>query len=163
MQTDINYVFVQAVGEVLAAEANVQVNRGPHEVQHDTYVTNDITVLFSLVGDLSGVAILSLSRIAAQAIIYEISGNRLVDFDKLAHSGICELGNLIIGRARTKMAELGLDTDISVPTLIVGKGSRISTLNITRLVTPLETESGTLHLSLALRESSDSLPCRAVS
>ncbi|MFN8455264.1 MAG: hypothetical protein U0401_11465, partial [Anaerolineae bacterium] len=42
---------------------------------------------------------------------------------------------------------------ISVPTLIVGKGSRISTLGIDRVVVPLETELGTLRVNLALRAS----------
>ena len=50
------------------------------------------------------------------------------------------------------MAELGLDTDISVPTLILGKGSSISTLDINRLIVPLKTELGTVKVNLALRK-----------
>jgi hypothetical protein len=36
--------------------------------------------------------------------------------------------------------------------MIVGKGSRISTFDIDRLIVPLNTEYGTVSLTLALRE-----------
>jgi chemotaxis protein CheX len=64
-----------------------------------------------------------------------------------------------MGHACTKLAGLGYHIDISIPTLIVGKGSLISTLGIDRIVIPLETEVGVVQLNLALREkSSNSMP-----
>lgn len=153
MRVEVFNVFVVAAGEVLATEADVKPIRGQLDLQRDAYVTDDVTVLLSLVGDVWGVAILSLSFDFAKAIISRMLGQDVTEFDELAQSGISELGNVIMGQATTRMAQLGLDADISVPTLIVGKGSRISTLDIDRLIVPLETELGILRLSLALRES----------
>lgn len=149
---EIYNVFIMAAAEVLNTEAAVQLTRGKLELRRDAYVTDDITVLISLVGDISGAAILSMSLDTAKAIIARILGQEILEFDELAQSGIGELGNVITGQASTRMAELGLDTDISVPTLILGKGSSISTLDINRLIVPLNTELGTVKVNLALRK-----------
>jgi chemotaxis protein CheX len=131
----------------------VQAKRGPLGLQRESYVTNDVTVLVSLVGDVRGIVFYSASLDTAKAILSHILGQEVVDFDELAQSGIGELGNVITGQASTRLAKLGLTTQISVPTLIVGKGSYVSTLDIDRLIIPLETELGTFRLDLALRES----------
>jgi len=43
-------------------------------------------------------------------------------------------------------------TDISVPSLIIGRDVTISVLRLTRLVVPLDTEMGIIELHLAVRE-----------
>lgn len=151
MRTDIFNAFIVAAGEVLVSEANLQINRGPLTLERDAYVTNDVSVLISLVGDVWGIAVISLGFDTAKAITSRILDQEMNEFSELAQSGVGELGNVVVGRASTKLAEQGYRTDISVPTLIVGKGSRISTLGIDRLIVPLETELGIIRLDLALR------------
>ncbi|MEW5959937.1 MAG: chemotaxis protein CheX, partial [Chloroflexota bacterium] len=132
MRTELFNAFVVAAGQVLDSELGVKISRGPLNLQRDAYVTDDITVLISLVGDVWGVAIISLSFDTAKGFISRMLGQEITDFNELAQSGIGELGNVIAGGASTKLAELGYSTQISVPTLIVGKGSHISTLDINR-------------------------------
>ncbi|NJN93728.1 MAG: chemotaxis protein CheX [Anaerolineales bacterium] len=151
MRTDIFNAFIVAAGEVLVSEANLQITRGPLTLERDAYVTKDVSVLISLVGDVWGIAVISLSFETAKAITARILDQEMTDFNELAQSGIGELGNVVVGRASTRLAEQGYRTDISVPTLIVGKGSRISTLGIDRLIVPLETELGIIRLDLALK------------
>lgn len=153
MRTEIFNAFIVAAGSVLSSEANVQIKRGQLGLERDSYVTDDVSVLVSLVGDVWGIAIISLSFNTAKSLVSHILGQEMDDFNELAQSGIGELGNVIVGQASTRLAEFGYKTDISVPTLIVGKGSRISTLGIDRVVVPLETELGTLRVNLALRAS----------
>ena len=155
MRTELFNAFVVAAGQVLDTELGVKIKRGPLKLQRDAYITDDVTVLISLVGNVWGVAIISLSFDTAKGFISHMLGQEIDDFNELAQSGIGELGNVITGGASTKLSELGFDSQISVPTLIVGKGSRISTLDINRLIVPLETELGTLRLDLALRENPD--------
>ena len=77
------------------------------------------------------------------------------EFDRLAQSGIAELGNVITGQASRRLAEAGFQADISPPTLVMGKGTLISTLDFQRLMVPLRTPLGDLQINLALRESGD--------
>lgn len=153
MRIELLNPFIVAAGEVLNQELGVKANRGKLSLQRDTYVSDDITVLISLVGDIWGVAIISLSFDTAKTIVSHMLGEEITEFNELAQSGVGELGNVITGQAATKLAQAGYKADISVPTMIVGKGSRISTFDIDRLIVPLETEFGVVSLTLALRES----------
>ncbi|MFQ5340785.1 MAG: chemotaxis protein CheX [Anaerolineae bacterium] len=153
MRADLFNPFIVAAGEVLAREAGVQVTRGALTLQRETHVTDDVTVIIGLVGDVSGMVFYGMSLATAMGVVSHILGEEMNDFDKLAQSGVAELGNVIAGQACIGLSELGLDVKLSVPTLLIGKGSRISTLDIERLIVPLETELGTLRIDLALRES----------
>lgn len=152
MRVELINPFVVAAGEVLNQELGVFAERGSLSLHRDTYISEDITVLISLVGDIWGVAIISLSFETAKAIVSSMLGEEVTEFNELAQSGIGEMGNVITGLAATKLAQAGYKADISVPTMIVGKGSRISTFDIDRLIVPLNTEYGTVSLTLALRE-----------
>lgn len=152
MRVELVNAFVLAAGGVLSTELNAQPQRGTLSLQHDAYVTNDVTVLVSLVGDVSGITIYSMDFDTAKTIISVMLDQETETFDELAQSGISELGNVISGQACTNLSNIGLEADISVPTLIVGKGSKISTLGIGRLTVPLETEVGVIKLDIALKE-----------
>jgi len=145
--------FVLAAAEVLQSELGVRATRGALRLHKEIYVTDDITVLISLLGDAWGVVMMGLSFDTAKAMVSKILGEDVPDFNKLAQSGISELGNVIAGLAATKLGAAGYTTDISVPTLIVGKGSRISTFDIPRIIVPMETDYGTLTLTLAVKAS----------
>ncbi len=148
--------FVVSAGEVLQSELGVKATRGALRLHKDTYVTDDITVLVSVVGDAWGVVMMGLSFDTANKVVSKMLGEEVLEFNELAQSGISELGNVIAGHAITKLGAAGYKTDISVPTLIVGKGSQISTFDIARVVVPLTTDYGTITLTLAIREASGS-------
>jgi chemotaxis protein CheX len=152
MRVELLNPFIIAAGEVLTKELGVKAIRGQLSLQRDTYVCDDITVLISLVGDIWGVAIISMGFDTAKAVVSHMLAETITDFNELAQSGIGELGNVITGQSATRLAQSGYNADISVPTMIVGKGSRISTFDIDRLIVPLQTELGTISLTLALRE-----------
>ncbi len=153
MRVELLNPFIVAAGEVLNTELGVGATRGQLSLQRDTYISDDITVLISLVGDVWGVAIISLSFETAKSIVSHMLAEEITEFNELAQSGIGEMGNVITGQAATKLSAAGYKAEISVPTMIVGKGSRISTFDIDRLIVPLDTEFGVVSLTLALRES----------
>jgi chemotaxis protein CheX len=153
MRTDVYNAFIVSAGEVLNTEADVHTTRGPLSLERDVYVTDEVTVLLSLVGQVWGMVLYGMSFATAKALVSRIMGQEVEQFDELTQSGIGELGNVITGQASTRLATSGYTVQISVPTLIVGKQSAISTLDIDRLVVPLKTQIGVVRLDLALRES----------
>ena len=144
--------FVEAAFEVLEAETGLQISRGELSLEKAAYYTDEVTVIISLVGRVEGNVFYSLSQLTAMAMASRMLGEPMTEFNTLAQSGIAELGNVITGRASVKLAEAGFDSTISPPALLVGKGAMISTLDMARLVVPLETEHGALKIHLALRE-----------
>ncbi len=62
-----------------------------------------------------------------------------------------ELGNVITGRAGVLLERGGITADIAPPMLIVGRGGVLSSLDIARIVVPLETPAGVIDLQIALK------------
>jgi len=147
--------FIDAVFEVLNAETKLEMERGALSLESDSFVTADVTVLISLVGQVEGSVFYGMSTSMALGLVTRMMGEPYTQFDSLAQSGIAELGNVITGRASIKLAEAGYESTISPPTLIEGSDAAISTLDRPRLVVPLESELGDLKIHLALRERLD--------
>jgi len=152
---NVNFLnpFLEAASEIIQAELQTDVERGSLKFHKSAIITNDLAVLISLVGHIEGIVLFEMSTDMGLAVISRVIGHTFQEMDSLAQSGVAEFGNVITGRASVKLAQAGFDTRISVPTLIQGKGAKISTLNFTRLVVPLRTELGTLVVHLALREN----------
>lgn len=150
-RADILEPFVQAAREVLAHEIGAEVTPGRLSLEKGAATTLDVTVVIGITGRLTGVALYSMENEVARGIVGKMVGSPVAELDELALSGIAELGNVITGHATTLLAQLGLHCDISPPMLLLGSGSRISTMAIQRLVIPLETDLGTLSAQVAIK------------
>lgn len=144
--------FVESALEVLQVETGYKVSRGEIRLDKEPYVTDDVTVIISLVGCVEGNVFYSMRQETALALASRILGEPLNEFNNLAQSGIAELGNVITGRASVKLSQAGFESTLSPPSLLSGKGATISTLDYARLVVPMEGECGPLVIHLALRE-----------
>jgi chemotaxis protein CheX len=144
--------FVSSAQEILSLETRVSVQRGELRLENGSYVTDDVTVIISLIGAVDGTVFFSMSKESAVQLASILMGEKFDSLDKLAQSGIAELGNVITGKASMKLAEAGYESNISTPSLVIGKGASISTLEYPRLVVPLTTSIGSLTIHLALRE-----------
>lgn len=144
--------FLKAAKTVLATEVGASVSRGEVTLENSCYTPSDITVLLSIVGDVRGVVLYSMSISMALELVSTMLGQEVQEFDELAQSGIAEMGNVITGVAATHLAEAGYRCSISVPTLVVGRGTMLSTLDFKRLVVPIQTNFGDMSIHIALRE-----------
>lgn len=144
--------FIEAAYEVLLTETRYTFKRGDLHLEKEPYMTNDVTVILSLIGEVWGSVFYGMSEKTALALASQMMGENLPNFDSLAQSGVAELGNVITGRAGVKLAAAGFEATISPPTLLRGNGASISTLDFTRLVVPLSAECGSIDIHLALRE-----------
>jgi len=147
--------FVEAAYEVLLAETGIQMARGELTLDKAAYATDEVTVIISLVGRVEGNVFYALTEQMAVVLASRILGEQLQGFTTLAQSGVAELGNVITGRASVKLAEAGFDSTISPPALLLGKGAIISTLDMARLVVPLDCDFGSVRIHLALREGAN--------
>jgi chemotaxis protein CheX len=144
--------FVEAAYEILGFETHQSVQRGDLRLDNGSYQTDDVTVIISLVGAVDGTVFYSMSKDVAVGLASVLMGEKFDALDRLAQSGIAELGNVITGKASMKLAQAGYESNISTPSLIIGKGATISTLEFPRLIVPLNTSIGPLIIHLALRE-----------
>ena len=144
--------FVSAASEIISLELHERVERGELRLENGLYKTDDVTVIIALIGSVTGTVFFSMSKETALEMASTLMVDRFDALDKIAQSGIAELGNVITGRASMKFAEAGYETNISTPSLILGKGATISTLEFPRLIVPLTISKGSIIVHLALRE-----------
>jgi chemotaxis protein CheX len=153
MRVQLVNCYVGAAADVIASETGSPVKRLGLELQQDPYTSEEVTAMIGVSGSLAGSFYLSMSESTALALVSKMLGQETTVFDELAQSGIAELSNVIAGTAGVSLADMNLRTDITPPLLLVGAGARLSSVEIQRLVVPLESVCGAIHIHVALRES----------
>ena len=151
MRAEFINPFVQAASEVLEAELGSAPQRGSIGLQRSAYTSDDVTAVVAVTGDVAGMVMFAMTEEVARAIVSKIMGQDFPTFDALAQSGIAEIGNVITGRAAVLLAEAGFPSELAPPMLIVGRDTMISTLDVQRLVIPMETELGNIEVQVALK------------
>lgn len=151
MRVQIINHYVQAAMDVVAKETGQPVTRGGLLLEGNPYTSEDVTAVIGVSGALSGSLYVSMSEATALAIIGRILGQPMTILDDLTESGIAELANVVAGSAGIALAEEGIETNVNPPLVLVGRGARLSTVEIQRLVVPLATCAGEVKLHVALR------------
>lgn len=153
MKAEFVNPFVAAAFQVLQTETKNQVIKGNVEVQETPLASDEVTVLIGVVGRAQGLVLYCMSEKTAKQLVSAMTGESIAVFDRLAESGIAEMGNVITGIASGDLERAGYSCKIAPPTVITGKGVIISTLAITRLVIPVQTSAGPIQIHVALRET----------
>ncbi|HEX3032345.1 MAG TPA: chemotaxis protein CheX [Bacillota bacterium] len=153
MKVEFISPFVQAAYDVLKKEIKANIEKGTLSIEESSVTTQEeVTVLIGVTGELHGVVMYSLSERTAKNIVSEMLGERIPIFDSMAESAVAEMGNVISGLASAQLEANGYVCNIAPPTMVIGRGVVISTVNIKRLVIPLHMDHGMLRISVALKE-----------
>lgn len=144
--------FLESAVSFLKQEISTEITRGQLRLESSRMTSGEINVAIGVTGDAEGIVIYSMSERTAKAIASAMIGEPVPVFDELAESAIAEMGNIITGQATIGLEECGSICKLSPPTLVSGVGVVISTLDIQRLIIPLEMPQGYLEISVALRQ-----------
>ena len=150
MNVEMVNPFVSAAREVLRAELQTDVERGKIALNKSSKTEEDVTALIAVTGQVRGLVLYTLSQATACEFAGRMLDQECSELDALGQSSIAELANMITGKASMLLEEASLKSDISPPALVLGNGSTVSTVDLNRLVVPLETEYGSLSIHVAL-------------
>lgn len=150
MKAEFINPFVSAAAQVLRQEVNVDITKGQISIEDSAFTSQDVTVMIGVTGEVHGIVLYGLSEKTAKNFVSAMLNEPVPIFDQMAGSAIAEMGNVITGLASGGLEKAGYKSDIAPPTLITGRGVMISTLNIKRLLIPLETSLGSIEISCAL-------------
>jgi chemotaxis protein CheX len=150
MNADILNAFLRATANIVAREARISVRRSGLLLDPDDQVRDEVTVYVALVGTTRGLTLLGMATNTARQIASAMIGEPQIELNELGLSALAELGNLIAGGATVELEKLGLQTDITPPTIMIGQKARLTTLALPRFVIPLESQYGPLHLHVAV-------------
>ena len=121
MDAKILSPFVEAVASVLPQMGFQSISRSGLKMTKGTVQSNGVLVNIGLIGMLSGNVIYNINSDSAKNIASKMMmGMPVEQFDAMAQSAICELGNLLAANAAIALEGQGVQIDISPPTLIIG-------------------------------------------
>ena len=144
--------FMDAAARVIAKECFEIVSRGQLHRVRSPQTTNDVSALIAITGAVAGLVIYSMPLGTARGLAAKMIGEDVPELDPMAQSAIGELANMITGQAGIALEQNGFPNDMSPPVLLLGPGSTIATLNLTRLVVPLITSFGHFNIDIAIKE-----------
>jgi chemotaxis protein CheX len=150
MNAAVLNAFLDAASVSLRRETRGPIRRIGLQMDPSELVTDEVTVYLSMVGSLRGLLLVSMSASTAQIIAENMVGEPQPKLTDMGLSAIAELGNLIAGRSCIELEKLGIVTDITPPTLMMGQRSRLSMLGLPRFVIPLRTQSGNVNVHVAV-------------
>jgi chemotaxis protein CheX len=153
MRVQLVNCYVRAAADVIATETGSAVKRGGVRLERDAFTSEEVTAIVGVNGAMGGSFYLSMSESTALNLVSSMMGQPMGTFDELAQSGIAELANVVAGAASVGLADLGYTTNITPPLLLLGANAKISSVEIQRLVVPLSTNHGSVHVHVALREN----------
>lgn len=153
MKAEFINPFVSAAYRVLQTEARCEVKRGTVTIEDSPLISDEVTVLIGVVGRAQGLVLYAMSEKTAKNLVSAMTGEIVPVFDSMVESAVAEMGNVITGLASGELEKAGYPVKIAPPSVVVGKGTAISTLSLRRLVIPLETPLGDITVHVALRES----------
>ncbi len=145
--------FVEAAARVIQQECGEQVSRGQLHRVRSPQTSNDVSALIAITGGVAGLVIYSMTQETACGFASKMIGETVHELDSLGQSAIAELANIITGQAGISLEKSGFPSDMSPPVLLLGKGSSIATLNLTRLVVPLVVSFGQFSIDIAIKEA----------
>lgn len=153
MKVEYIQPFITSAIRVLKAELGMEATVGELAAERAANTTQEVSVLIGITGEVEGTVIFGTSKLVATEMVTHLTGERRPVFDEVSESAMGELGNVISGGAAMLFEESGIHCTISPPTVIVGRGTIISTVNMKRLLIPLILPFGQIHVAVALRST----------
>ena len=150
---NVTYInpFLEALTKVLDQFGVSNIDIGKLEKKERMQVTFDVTAVVGLVGDIKGNVAYSLSQETAKKIIATMMpGRPVTDFDVLARSAIGELSNMVTGRASILLSNMGVNIDISPPSIIVGEEIVFIISPVQSIAVNMDTPAGRIEVNIEI-------------
>jgi chemotaxis protein CheX len=141
-----NIFMEMGIGEITAAQTE---QRGE----------NQIVITIGFAGDIKGNLILGTDMASAFSLVQRMLSHMNMsfqtrEFDKLHRGSMCEIANLLAARAANALSELGIECNITPPTIITGETVVTGMFTIRKSYqSGYRGDFGTLHLFLGLEKS----------
>jgi len=145
--------FIESTLQSLEMMANITAEKVGLTLKQDLITTYDISAIIGITGDTSGSIIVSFPAPLACRIAGNMLSEEIADMDQSVEDAIGEIGNIVVGSARRLLVEDGFSLSISIPTVVVGKGHKISRSgDVPCIAIPFATAYGEFEVNVGLKE-----------
>ena len=145
---------IDSFREILPQLGFVNIQRGKLSMGSNSVESLGVTVIIGMTKDLRGSVAYNMSENTAKGIASTMMDGMPVDqFDELPQSAISELVNMVTANSAIRFEQLGLDVDISPPSLVVGNDFRARLLLEKFLVIEMLADDKLIQLNLGLEST----------
>ena len=145
---------IDAFREILPQLGFVDIQRGKLSMGSNSVESLGVTVIIGMTKDLRGSVAYNMSEATAMTIASTMMGGMPVaQFDELPQSAISELVNMVTANSAIRFEQLGMQVDISPPSLVVGSDFRARLLQEKFLVIEMLADGNLIQLNLGLESA----------
>lgn len=153
---DVKYInpFIESILENIEKMTQIKAEKQSLSVSKNETPFSDISGIIGLGGEVKGSAVISFPTKLALAVASAMFMEELPEINDEVKDAIGEFANIIVGNARNKLVNSGLQVQISTPTIIVGKNHEIAHPDsVPFLVIPFKTDLGILTVNIGIKEN----------
>ena len=145
--------FIESTLRSLDMMAGIKADKTGLALKEDLITTYDISAIIGLTGETSGSIIISMPASLACKVASNMLMEEILTLNKSVEDAIGEIGNIVVGDARRALIQEGHSLSISIPTVVIGSGHKISrTGDIPCIAIPFTTLFGDFEVNVGLRE-----------
>lgn len=145
--------FIEATLRSLEMMAGLTAEKSGLAIKEDLITTYDLSAIIGITGEPSGSVILSFPASLACRIASNMLMEEIATLDRSVEDAIGEIGNIVVGDARRLLIQDGFNLSISVPTVVVGQGHKISRSgDVPCIAIPFRTDFGEFEVNVGLKD-----------
>ena len=143
--------FVDAFTAVMPQMGFPEPNRAKLSVQQLHAVSLGVSVIVGFTKQVRGNVVYNMTEDTAKYIASTMMmGMPVAEFDAMAQSAISEMSNMLTANAATNLTAMGLEVDISTPSLSVGEKFQIKISDAQYLTVEMDLGGHVVELDIAV-------------
>ncbi|WP_294518983.1 chemotaxis protein CheX [uncultured Anaerovibrio sp.] len=144
--------FIDAFTTVLPQMGFATPTRTGMSVKEKSATSLGVAVIVGFTKEIRGSVVYNMSEETAKYIASTMMmGMPVESFDEMAQSAISEMSNMLTANAATNLTALGLEVDISTPSLTVGADFQIKISNEQYLTIMMDVGGHTVEIDVAVQ------------
>jgi len=154
MKEEFANPFIRAAIDVVSSELKVKLTRKDLQIKANPQPSLPTFIIIGVTGHVQGQVVYSMdSNFAHEVAKAMMPGKLPAEQKKLEHSAICELANMITGRASIELAGERNVINITPPAVFTGNEIRIDFLNLPTIALSFISSAGVIEVNIALTEA----------
>lgn len=154
MKAEYANPFITSAVRVFQKEIGIDLSRKSLSKKTSPMPSQNVSIIIGVTGPLRGQVVYSMDENFAKAVCRAMLPGKLpAELNKLTHSAVSELANMITGMASIELAGEDSLINITPPTVFSGPALRIDFLNLPTISLGFLSQMGSMEINIALTET----------
>ncbi len=153
MEVEFINPFIVGAVEVFEKIANIELKKSNVEIKKSSAPTNEIVIVFGVVGYVEGQVVYSFKRHTAERVVNFMMPDSPQDkINMYFESALGSISNMITGRATVLLAGKENVITITPPLIVIEKNIEVNYVDMLTVSASFSSRLGTLEINVALKK-----------